>query len=140
MTTSAERLADAIFDLVDKSHPRGLIRSELVDLITRHYGHEPLENQKELTHAEKVRRAKEKAYDDFIDKVINPPAFLPPTLPERAGFYVEPERTNYIATTSAEPYTPTVWQGQLYSLLDRWIDDNVDDETIEGLTKPDKGV
>ena len=31
----AEKLADEIFDMIDRNHPRGLIKSELTDLLAK---------------------------------------------------------------------------------------------------------
>jgi hypothetical protein len=31
----AEKMADDIFDMIDRNHPRGLIKSELVDLLAK---------------------------------------------------------------------------------------------------------
>ena len=32
----AEKMADDIFDMIDRNHPRGLIKSELVDLLAKY--------------------------------------------------------------------------------------------------------
>ena len=34
----AEKMADDIFDMIDRNHPRGLIKSELVDLLAKYDG------------------------------------------------------------------------------------------------------
>ena len=34
--SDAEKIADEIFDMIDRNHPRGLIKSELVDLLIRY--------------------------------------------------------------------------------------------------------